>query len=235
MKVINNDYDMNSSHIVKAMGFQIAKKLGTVQNYFNIGKKGFKYNYSKLAIVVQPVRSKTNDYYYQDNVTIYYNYTTVFDFNENIFIKGSWTEIIRYIYEHLNDMIIEKNRKIETLRNMLLLLPKDDEDFNLSFDNIEINYWYFYEEYEPEWSECKYQRKLTGVSVYENEEKVLETYLKREHGDYIEIKEYTPGAWERKIDSFVNTTINTANQKKFEQNNNSYIEEDLNLLRKKYN
>ena len=228
--MINNDYDMNSFHAVKAMGFQIAKNLGTVQNYFNIGKKGFEYNYSKLAIVVQPVRSKTNNCHYQNNVTIYYNRTTVFDLNENLFIKGSWIEIIRYIYEHLNDMIIEKNRKIETLRNMLLLLPKDDKDFNLSFDNIEINYWYFYEEYEPDWSDCKYQCKLTGVSVYENKEKVLEAYLKGKYDNYINIKKYTPGAWERKIDSFVNT----ANQNKFEQNNNSYINEDLNSLRKKY-
>lgn len=232
MDVTNNDYDMNSFHVVRAMGFRIAKNLGTVQNYFNIGKTGFKYNYSNLAIVVQPVLSKTNDgYYYQDNITIYYNLTTVLDSNKNLFIKGSWTEIIRYIYEHLNDMIIEKNRKIETLRNMVLLLPKDDKDFNLSFDNIEINYWYLTEDYEPDWSDCKYQRKLTGVSVYENEEKVLETYLKREYDEYIDIKEYTPGAWERKIDSF----INTANQNEFEQNNNSYIDEDLNSLRKKYN
>ena len=66
MKVINNDYDMNSSHVVNAMGFQIAKNLGTVQNYFNIGKKGFRYDYSKLEIVVQPVLIKTNNFcYYQ--------------------------------------------------------------------------------------------------------------------------------------------------------------------------
>lgn len=228
--MINNDYDMNSFHAVKAMGYQIAENLGTVLNYFNIGKKGFEYNYSKLAIVVHPVRSKMNNYHYQNNVTIYYNHTTVFDLNENLFIKGSWIEIVRYIYEHLDDMIIEKNRKIETLRNMLLLLPKDEKDFNLSFDNIKINYWYSYEEYEPDWSDCKYQRKLTGVSVYENEEKVLETYLKGKNDNYINIKKYTPGAWERKIDSFVNI----ATQNKFEQNNNSYIEEDLNSLRKKY-
>ena len=204
---------------------RIACNLGSVFNYYEMGKKGYEYINSKLKIRVEPCDRG-------NHVFIIYNSTYVLnDDNPVEFVEGRWKELIDFIYEHISEMNKEQDRKKLTLKNMMMIFSNGKEKINI--DGIEIIKWTTYTDYEPYWSNSTYQHTDKGITVSEYGNIVFKSILKRDFSEYIYTEKYIPGGWESKIDSYINQ-LNKENQKEFDQENGKSIDEELSILKKRY-
>lgn len=218
---VNDYFDTLSKAKILAIEF------GLRLHYYYVNCYGYQYVNSKLRIDIKPI---INNDLKGFRTIIYYNNTTVLDSEKKEYLPGKWEEIINILYDNIDIMKLEQARKNKTINNIKTISSKMDYRNDKAVVNNSLTIIKQYQSAQD--AEDNYYN-LIAIYVNKNNDCVL-SCNKKEYDDIFNIMKYSPGSWEEEIDEYIRLLYNNS-QKKFEQENNASIDEEIKKLRKKYN